>query len=797
MTPATITTGELRDMTVTGLGSVNVSSAAGPTIRTQAAPTSLHPDDLADLQRSKLTDTTIATMGCFSADPDTIRRLTGVNRVESSGYAIPYAGLWDQTGQPYRRWRLRQPVGSMRYVSGLSDDPQLYVPHALPDLHATDLLVITEGEKKAVKAVQEGISCVGLQGVWSWCDAGLRAAEKVHGEAVSEDTAPLKAILEVARKYQCVLVLGDSDLLGNRQANKGLHLLTRALVKRGIRAVLAHCPPRTALDERGPILQKQGLDDWLVADRAAALRSIPVLFLAGEIAREGITDSYSARTYAARVTGRLAYSQGIWRDWTGSVWSKDDCGRRLSLMADVRDSYRAAADTLAALLHTVLAPFAGRIEKEPEEVRAWADPLGRAVSNLRKAAERLGGIRAIEAAVTLATPLLRVADDAWDRDPHLLAVHNGVVDLRTGGLHPAQPEQRMTRMAGSSYDPQATAPKFEHFLEQVQPDPEIRQYLQRLAGYCALGTANEQKLFVFVGGGANGKTTFVSLLKETLGSCAVKGPVSLLAEQSADRPRNDIASLAGARMVTISETPQNLKLDEATVKNLTSQDVISARLLHKEFFEFRPCFTPLLDTNHAPRPREGGEAIWRRLVIVPWPILIPEQQRDCMLRDRLLEELPGILTWIVEGAALYLSSGLKTPAVLVGATQELRDVCDDLGQWMQAETVADSRSQVQSSQLYAAFRQWNEREGNRYTMAPRTFSQQLNDRGWRKRKAGGLMMWAGLRLRTDRDRVSTAIFGGCEAERTSGMNCETRPPTKTTAKPTANYAVLAGGSVRI
>src|ERR1039457_4574963 len=130
----------------------------------------LHSSDLADLRRSGLSDATIASMGCCSAEAKIIRMRTGLDNLTSAGYCIPYAGITDQTGAPYLRWRLREPSEEMRYASGRGDDAQLYIPPALAALPPTDLLVVTEGEKKAAKAVQEGIHCVGIQGVWSWCD---------------------------------------------------------------------------------------------------------------------------------------------------------------------------------------------------------------------------------------------------------------------------------------------------------------------------------------------------------------------------------------------------------------------------------------------------------------------------------------------------------------------------------------------------------------------------------------------------------------------------------------------------
>jgi putative DNA primase/helicase len=275
-----------------------------------------------------------------------------------------------------------------------------------------------------------------------------------------------------------------------------------------------------------------------------------------------------------------------------------------------------------------------------------------------KAAASVQNLRTMDAAFTIAQAHLRVASDSWDREPHLLAVQNGVVDLQTVALHPSTPDFRMTRRAGCAYDPAARAPRFERFLCEVQPDAEVRAYLQRLIGYAATGEAREQKFVSFLGDGGNGKSTFVGAIMDALGDYAMKANPGLLAEQAPDKPRNDLAALAGARMLSISELPANLRADAALIKSITGSDVINARFLHREFFEFRPCFTPIFDTNHPLNIREDTPAIARRRVTIPWSVTIPAEKSDSSLRERLSQELPGILAWIVEGARQYYRAGL-------------------------------------------------------------------------------------------------------------------------------------------
>lgn len=743
----------------------------------------LHKNDLADLDHSGLSVDMIAAMGCHSLEKMKIRELTGV-KVSCGGYAIPYPGLLDQTGRPYLRIRLREPRDGMKYVSGKGDDPQLYIPSGLKDLPKADLLVVTEGEKKAAKAVQGGIHCVAIQGVWSWCCPDDRAIEKTEGDRVSEDTAPLPALVCLAHQYKRVLVLGDSDLISNPQGRRGFELLAKSLSRQGIRTGVSFCPPAIVREGSETMIRKQGLDDWLITHRFLAARSLPAIFRAAEVNRDGITDSYNAMEFKELFQKQLAYSQGQWWYWKAPIWVGDTCEIRRTLMPKVADVYLSDADRLRTLLSNTTSPLSGMKGNQiPPEIIAWCSPISSAIKSLSDSARSICNLRGIDAALTLAKPLLKVADDEWNKDAYLLAVQNGVVDLRSGELLPSLPEQRITRSAGATYDPHAVPTLFLKFLEQVQPDPQIRDYIQRLAGYSAMGRSNEQKFFAFVGSGANGKSTYMGLMMDALGGYAVKGPLSLLAEQSPDRPRNDLAALAGARMVSISETPENLRIDEATVKAVTGQDVISARFLNREFFQYRPCFTPILDTNHAPRPRDPGEGIWRRLIIVPWPVMIPAEQRDRDLREKLLEELPGILAWIIAGAKKYFAESLPTPPKIFERSQVLRTECDDVARWLEDCVEQGPQFRIQSTTLYQSFRSWNLSEGNTYTISQKAFSQRLGERAFTSYKSHGVTTWLGIRLREHKKDPTSA-------ELSEQVHIEEAPPTDVTAGPLVDGAPM-------
>lgn len=197
-----------------------------------------------------------------------------------------------------------------------------------------------------------------------------------------------------------------------------------------------------------------------------------------------------------------------------------------------------------------------------------------------------------------------------------------------------------------SFDPGAGCPRWQRFLREVfGDDEELIGFVRRLVGYSLTGDTREHALIVFHGAGANGKTTFVETWKKLLGDCARTAAFDSFARARGDRGvRNDLARLHGARLVVASESGEGRKLDEATVKQLTGGDTVTARFLYGEHFEFRPQFKLCLVTNHRPQVSGDDDAIWRRLRLVPFEVSF-QGREDLKLPTELRQELSGILAW--------------------------------------------------------------------------------------------------------------------------------------------------------
>jgi putative DNA primase/helicase len=346
--------------------------------------------------------------------------------------------------------------------------------------------------------------------------------------------------------------------------------------------------------------------------------------------------------------------------------------------------------------------------------------------------------KAVSSAARLCTglPLMRMDVSSFDLDPMKLNVKNGVIDLNTGECLPHSPDLRMTLQADVHYRKGEPAPQWEEFLRRVQPDPEMRAYLQRVAGYCATGLTTEQAMFLWHGAGANGKSVAQAALAHVLGGYAQTMPVStLMASTVDDRIPNDVARMAGIRFLVASETAQNKKLDEQRLKQLTGGDTVSARYMRAEWFEFRPVGKIQLTTNHLPRMSDD-DATWRRIHLITWPVVIPAHERDGFLQERLIrEESAGILNWVIEGALAWQQEGLAPPEGVLRAKEQYRVDEDVIEQFLDAmvdvvEPVRNDPART-SAQLFSAFQYWAQMQqlGGEAKIGQKAFTARLKKHG--------------------------------------------------------------------
>lgn len=319
---------------------------------------------------------------------------------------------------------------------------------------------------------------------------------------------------------------------------------------------------------------------------------------------------------------------------------------------------------------------------------------------------------AITAMVDLARGDPRVLTDhnLLDADPWLLNCRNGTVDLRTGQLRDHDPSDLITMTTGIDYDPDATSELWTQCLKTWQPDPGMRDYLQRVAGAGATGHPT-QTLQIDHGEGANGKTVFYSTVAHSLGDYAGGIHKSLLIATRHEQHDTVRADLFRRRLAVASETTDGHRLDEEKVKALTGGDPIKARRMREDLWEFNPTHTIVLHSNYKPTVSGTNHAIWRRLRLVPWTERITDPDEG--LADKLREEAAAVLAWTVQGAVDFIAKGLDTdpPEQVRTATADYRRSQDILGRFTDEVLEYEPGAFTFSQTLKQELEQWADAQG--------------------------------------------------------------------------------------
>jgi putative DNA primase/helicase len=344
-----------------------------------------------------------------------------------------------------------------------------------------------------------------------------------------------------------------------------------------------------------------------------------------------------------------------------------------------------------------------------------------------------------------------VMQEELDADPFLFNCANGTLDLHTGRLREHRREDLITKLSPVIFDMQARSDMWELFLRDATGgDAELEKFLQRAAGYSLTGDTREEVLFFIHGPQAAGKSTFMETIKAALGDYARTSDFeAFLSRRDVGSPRNDIARLVGARFVASIEVDEGKKLAEGLVKVLTGGDTVAVRFLHKEFFEFRPAFKLWLAANHAPRVRDDDEAMWRRILRVPFVHTIPKAQRDPKIKAQLRDAATAgsaVLAWMLRGCLDWQRDGLRVPQAVEEATQEYRESQDPLKDFIAECCVLMPGAWTPTADLRAEYERWTKERGERHPLVGNAFTARLKAHGCAPKVRSNVRGWLGVGL---------------------------------------------------
>lgn len=341
----------------------------------------------------------------------------------------------------------------------------------------------------------------------------------------------------------------------------------------------------------------------------------------------------------------------------------------------------------------------------------------------------------------------------FDADPLLLGVENGVVDLRTGELRDHRRDDLITRRAPVEYDPDAHSDMWMRFLDDATGgDEELQAFLQRAVGYSLTGLTRDEVLFFVHGPAASGKSTFMDAVKAAFGTYATTANFETFcdASRSAGGANEDIARLAGKRLVTSIEVAEGKRLAEGVVKMLTGGDMVAARLLYQKTFEYRPQFTLWLVANHEPGVSADDDAMWRRIIKVPFDHVVAEADRDPRVKAELLDVArsgAAILAWAVRGCIEWQRDGLQVPDRVRQATQAYRSDQDVMAQFIAERCEVAAALSTPGNKLYQAYKKWCDDE-NEHPITGTMFGRRMNDRGFKIHRDGSGKHRLGIAVRS-------------------------------------------------
>ena len=339
---------------------------------------------------------------------------------------------------------------------------------------------------------------------------------------------------------------------------------------------------------------------------------------------------------------------------------------------------------------------------------------------------------------------------AFDQRHDLLNVPNGTIELdHPGGLvlREHRAEDLLMQMAATEWHADADRTEWDVFLKQVMPDQEDRDSLQAAAGYSIGGGTGAQVMFVHHGKGSNGKSVFADVISRVLGDLAQATPRETFAPAAADRHPTHVARMRGKRFITTIEPKVGTGLDEDLVKQLTGQDVMTARFMGRDFFEFRPTGKIHYFTNHLPRV-SADAAVWRRVRLFVWKVTIPERERVTDLALILAGAGgPGVLAWLVEGYTRWQAAGLPVSDEQRARVAEWAAEEDVFGAWIEERCSPADGLFTPSTDLFASWCAWAE-AGRLMPGTTNAFGRRLVERGYERVKApGGIRGFRGLRVR--------------------------------------------------
>ena len=394
--------------------------------------------------------------------------------------------------------------------------------------------------------------------------------------------------------------------------------------------------------------------------------------------RANVTEAKMGIQFAEWLKGKAVYviESKQWMIWNGCFWEADLCNSIQNL------AYQFVQDVKLTLSEK------GSVN-DARELSSF---------------ESLNRLQNISA---FASTRLSTSASLFDADPMILATRTDWVNLETGKAHAPEPNILVSKASDVNFGFAATCPKFEQFVNDIfDGNSELISFVRRAIGYSLTGSTSEQCLFIMIGDGANGKSTFINVIKHLLGTYGTTAAAQTLIAQGGSSIGDDLVDLARSRFISVSETEEGQSLAEAKIKQMTGGDTLKGRPLYGSYVEFKIIGKLWLATNSLPQINNSDYGIWRRIMALPFNRTFSVEEQDKTLQSKLMEELPGILNWAIQGCLEWQREGLNPPKIVQDQVAEYKSAMDSISQFIKDECELGVDCSHSASQFYSEYRSW-------------------------------------------------------------------------------------------
>lgn len=315
---------------------------------------------------------------------------------------------------------------------------------------------------------------------------------------------------------------------------------------------------------------------------------------------------------------------------------------------------------------------------------------------------------------------MRISAVTFDTHPYLVNCLNGTYDLESMTFREHRWDDFLTMQTNFEYGlKEVRCRRWERFIKEVtENDTEKAEYLQRALGYSILGTSKEECMFILHGKTTrNGKSTMLDAVQHLLGDYSSVAPVELICradrQKNAEAPSSVLAKLKGRRFVTMSESDTAGRLDEATIKQYTGGEDITARELYQSAITFKPQFTMWLSCNDLPTVKDKSLFASDRVRVIEFNRHFSDAEQDKGLKDyfETPEAMQGIFTWLVAGYFKYKRFGLAMTGKLRDVVRNYEKENDLVLQYLEEACIHDETTESTLKSLYDNFKSWSKSRG--------------------------------------------------------------------------------------